>query len=903
MSTPTNASGTITKDTEVTYYYRLKSFKLTVHHYKEGTTEKLGDDQVSTKKYNDSYTTSVLSKIPEGYELVSTPTNASGTITKDTVVTYYYRLKSFKLTVHHYKEGTTEKLGDDQVSTKKYNDSYTTSVLSNIPEGYELVSTPTNASGTITKDTVVTYYYRLKSFKLTVHHYKEGTTEKLGDDQVSTKKYNDSYTTSVLSKIPEGYELVSTPTNATGTIKKDTEVTYYYRLKSFKLTVHHYIEGTTEKLVEDDVSSKKYGDEYTTSKSNKVSSYYEIVSTPENATGIIKNDTVVTYYYKLKNYNLTVHHYKEGTTEKLAEDDVSSKKYGDEYTTSKSNKVSSHYEIVSTPENATGTIKKDTVVTYYYKLKNYNLTVHHYKEGTTEKLGQSTTEVKKALESYTTDKLASIPEGYELVSTPTNASGTITDNTVVIYYYKLKDFNLIVHHYKEGTTEKLVEDDVTSKKYGDEYKTSKSYNVSKNYEIVSTPENATGTITKDTVVTYYYKLREGTLTVRHLMEGTGKVLSKDLTKNVHFGDEYETVKASDIPQNYILKETPDNYKGIIEKEKTEVIYYYQKKDSNIIPTITKDGTDEITRSNEKLSYEIKFNVEFQDYIDKATITLTDKLPYKIDVSKSNLNGGTYDENNQTIIWQEQFDINSYAEGEKSIVKNIEVVYINLDPKVRTITNEIIGDVQGDNKNISVSDKHNTNVKIPGNIILRYIDKEANKDILEKKTFTDLVGENYKLPEDEEIEGYILTHSPEVKEYEYKEQDQVIVYYYERIKLNVETKIKTNGGVIEGDEVVYYGDDSSKDKIRIRAEDNFYIDKVWINGEEIEVADKTSTLILSNFPEINENKLVEVSFKPREVVKVPLTSSFVSKFIVLLGIIALEVSLFVMYKLTKAKKAI
>ena len=52
---------------------------------------------------------------------------------------------------------------------------------------------------------------------------------------------------------------------------------------------------------------------------------------------------------------------------------------------------------------------------------------------------------------------------YELISTPTNASGTMTKDTIeVIYYYKLKATSVLVHHYKENTTEQLEE--ITMKK-------------------------------------------------------------------------------------------------------------------------------------------------------------------------------------------------------------------------------------------------------------------------------------------------------------------------------------------------------------------------------------------------------------------------------------------------------
>ena len=63
------------------------------------------------------------------------------------------------------------------------------------------------------------------------------------------------------------------PENAVGTYKTGTtEVTYYYVEKKIPLIVHHYIEGTTEKvplkdgnIAEDVNESGKEGENYTTS--------------------------------------------------------------------------------------------------------------------------------------------------------------------------------------------------------------------------------------------------------------------------------------------------------------------------------------------------------------------------------------------------------------------------------------------------------------------------------------------------------------------------------------------------------------------------------------------------------------------------------------------------------------
>ena len=226
------------------------------------------------------------------------------------------------------------------------------------------------------------------------------------------------------------------------------------------------------------------------------------------------------------------------------------------------------------------------------------------------------------------------------------------------------------------------------------------------------------------------------------------------------------------------------------------------------------------------------------------------------------------------------------------------MYLGLNANERVITNEVEGNIKGDNKDITVSDTHNTNLLVPGEIKVKYIDKETGEEIIDEETTSKLVGEKYT-PEDKEIEGYKLVERPEEREYEYMEETQVLRYYYQRTKVKVNTKAN-EGGTIEGDEDVYYGEDSTVDKIRIKADPGYVIDKIKINGKEIEVPENSSELTLSNFVKMTEDKLVEVSFKKKaaEVVNVPITSSFISKVVLAIGTLLIALSSVIIYKKTR-----
>lgn len=133
---PENANGEYKQNVteEINYYYKEKTYKLTVHHYLEGTNtpvplknseaeEGVPDEIKEGYKKGEEYEThqGADDKINYRiYELVSIPENAKGTIEEDTEITYYYRIKtnSFKI-VKVAKEDNSVKLAGTNFSLYK----------------------------------------------------------------------------------------------------------------------------------------------------------------------------------------------------------------------------------------------------------------------------------------------------------------------------------------------------------------------------------------------------------------------------------------------------------------------------------------------------------------------------------------------------------------------------------------------------------------------------------------------------------------------------------------------------------------------------------------------------------------------------------------------------------------
>ena len=189
-----------------------------------------------------------------------------------------------------------------------------------------------------------------------------------------------------------------------------------------------------------------------------------------------EDQIVVTYYYRLKDTSVLVHHYKEGTSESLSADVTINGKVDDEYTTTVATDIPSKYELVAEPDNKAGTMTvEQTVVTYYYRLKETGVDVHYYKEGTTEKVSEDVEITGRVDDTYTTTPATDVASKYELIEAPANATGTMTEDRItVIYYYRLKDTSVLVHHYLEGTTTSLSPDETINGQVDDTYRTVES---------------------------------------------------------------------------------------------------------------------------------------------------------------------------------------------------------------------------------------------------------------------------------------------------------------------------------------------------------------------------------------------------------------------------------------------
>lgn len=528
------------------------------------------------------------------------------------------------------------------------------------------------------------------------------------------------------------------------------EITYYYtEEKKARLIVNYYKEGTEEKLLDSKITENlEVGSDYITrpeiidaveeeidEDARRVEKIkrYELVDRPMNDTGtIVEGDNVVNYYYREVNTEniyskqalVVVNHYKEGTTEKLAPSvDKGRMDIGSKYTTegvSIPSKTETEefddrtvtktktYELVKEPENKEGLVPKEGAIVNYFvykytPVKKGGLTVNYYKENSVVKLAESegrngldvgseyTTEAKviepKTVVDELPDRTVTRNISYELVNTPENAQGKISESeTIVNYYYRevvkedvsMKKDGLTVNFYKEGTKDKLADSIVEiDKVIGSDYTTisavipfkvvteelpDRTVTRTISYELVKTPENANGKIVQGgTIVNYYYReivkedvnMKKDGLTVNFYKEGTKDKLADSVVEGDKvIGSDYTTtpkeiqgrVENEDLPDrtvkrviSYVLTGAPENAKGKIVAGGNVVDYYYREvvkeditmKKDGVVANYYKVGTKEKLAESEIISDKAigsDYTTAFKTIEPKVTVVdLPDKV--------------------------------------------------------------------------------------------------------------------------------------------------------------------------------------------------------------------------------------------------------------------------------------
>lgn len=446
-----------------------------------------------------------------------------------------------------------------------------------------------NGNKTITKSEVTTATITVKGVKTeyTVNYLEKGTNTKVADSKTISKNANngDLY---IGDKVTEyaltlnNYNLVSNSQESITLAKEGNVINFYYELKDSKIVVHYVEKDTNTKLVDDDTFDGKVT-ETKVINAKDIKDYVVVGSKTQNATFDLTTNEYTFYYEKAESAGAVAHHYiidnnGNKTTTELFKDDVVNGKIGTSFSFSPKTEGLGDYEYVESKGTTSGTLtSKKQEATFYYQLKKTDVTVRYVtiKDGNVIDLITPVKDTGRINDNYTayakdeTDN--KVFANYNLESATEQTIKLKSSDNTITFIYSLKDAKVIVHHYEEGTTIKIAEDETINGKVSKDY-TTKEADVY-GYILVSTPENASGMFTDEvTEVIYYYKKDMGKVITKYVDED-GKVLLEETTTNGQVGTDYQTSPATIT--DYELINTIGEVKGKYTKEDIVVTYVYQ----------------------------------------------------------------------------------------------------------------------------------------------------------------------------------------------------------------------------------------------------------------------------------------------------------------------------------------
>ena len=362
---------------------------------------------------------------------------------------------------------------------------------------------------------------------------------------------------------------------------------YVLAATSAPITVKYVDALTGESLVTADLTLNGIvGQPYATQRIDDDLPNYDFTNIVGNASGVFTADAqTVTYYYTRKDAGDITIHMVDANGNLVYEPQILPGKHnlGNAYNLDAP--TFDHFKLQQTIGNAAGVFTTDpqSITFVYVRLDAGNITVKYQdKQGKQLKPDKTISGSQSLGQAYTTEPLDI--ENYTLTTTPTNATGTFTDQEqTVIYVYVRRDAGQIVVKYQDSAGNPLAPDKLLDGKeqLGAAYQT-EAISIP-NFYLVATPANATGTFSTDaqTVIYQYTRSNAGHITVKY-QDANGTTLAPDdiLTGNGQLGRPYQT-NAKTI-ENYRLIQTPANATGQFSDQAQTVIYVYTREDAGDI---------------------------------------------------------------------------------------------------------------------------------------------------------------------------------------------------------------------------------------------------------------------------------------------------------------------------------
>ena len=814
------ASITITNNGEVkeiNILYTIKKFNYIINYYYD---EVLNNSITET---NIPYGTRVNSQdyylkeneIREGYTLDTVKSDSSGyTITDNTVViNIYYKKNSYEYSVNYFfnnEKGFTNNseaiygdkitarskwLTNEELNAKGKNDYFLDP--NKTEENNSEITIGTDSS----KNVLDIYYINTNFDNITETISKTTNTNKVisSNDKVSYAiNYNtqinnvrngDTIAVTITDTLP-GAIIESESTLNGGVYTSNGEKSTITWTKTYSITEYQSVYTVSERIN----YTVKYQDYLSKNGSNLINTVYgNTTVSHENVEDKItsgKEDTA-TVPVEIKG-TVTVYFKDEQGNDIAAKQELGEKLAGTSYTTNA--KEITGYTLKEEPTNKNGNYIEDNIdVIYYYTKNDGNITENELvKEGT---------EFVSNINDTFNYKLKYAGKVEEYVG---KATLTITDTlplkgTIVSKDNRCTFENNTITCTAEYTVNGTLE-------INEEFNFQVKYSDIKEDKIINsataklTLENKEEETTDETETEVY----KGTVVATYKTD-KGVKLHDDVETIDFAGTNYTTETKSFY--GYTLTKVPTNKEGTyVANETIQVDYVYTKNIGTSEEELNKDGIELVGSITDAFDYTITYNTEIKDYVGKATLTITDILPFEIDAEKSEIsNNCKYIKENNTILCKYEMDntpiiinigninINNNGQIEninKNIIFNIEenfkLYYINVDKK--EVTNKVTAELTYGNITKTTDDEHTTEVE-EGTVIVNYVTKDGEK-LTDSITLTGLVGTTYETVK-KEFDKYSFIEVKGEVEGTYTKEQKEITYVYDLTILPPQTGVEAN----------------------------------------------------------------------------------------------------------------
>ena len=339
------------------------------------------------------------------------------------------------------------------------------------------------------------------------------------------------------------------------------------------------------------------------------------------------------------------------------------------------------------------------------------------------------------------------------------------------------------------------------------------------YTLIEEPEIKQGEYQKEKQVYTYYYAKNTEVTVKYLRKdndednSNNEKLSEEEVISGYQGLEYNAEdKKKQIP-GYTLIETSGNINGTMEREGTEVIYYYAKNTEVTIKYLEKGNEQNVLEKEETIfGYEGKeYNVEdMKKEISGYTLVETKGETSGIMTEEEIIITYYYAKNTNVIVRYIEKDV----KPEHKLVPDVVIKgYEGKEYDVKDMQKQLSGytfvEVEGKTSGTMTKEDiivtyyylQNTSIRV------EHIDKATN-EILKTETITGKVGDIVNTSK-KDITGYVLVEKPENETITMTKQEQVVKYYYSHISKGVIEKHidEITGEVIE--EKLHNGNEGDK----------------------------------------------------------------------------------------------